>query len=387
MGMKILFTGGGSGGHIFPIIAVARELWKIYPKENLKFFYLGPKDELGSILLSLEKIEIKTIITGKIRRYFNISALFQNLSDILFKIPFGICQSFYYLFKIRPDVIFSKGGHGALPIILANWLLKISTHLHESDASPGLTNRITFKILGKVLKNIFISFPKTEYFPLDKMILVGNPIRKEILNGSKEKAKILFKLNLKKPIILILGGSQGAKRINDLFLIMLPKILLNFEIIHQCGERNFDEVLMEAQTIIPLELRKNYHLFSFLQEEELKHAYQSADLIISRAGAGIIFEIASLGKPSILIPLPESAFDHQLKNASVFAQTGATFVIEEQNLTPNFFLNRIDYLFSDPEKLENMKKEAKKFSQTEAAQIIAKKLFEEFLLKQKNGKL
>ena len=384
--MKILFTGGGSGGHIFPIIATVRELWKIYPKQDLRFFYLGPKDELGSILLSLEKIEVKTIITGKVRRYFDISSLFQNLSDILFKIPLGICQSFYYLFKIRPDIIFSKGGYGALPVILANWLLRIPTYLHESDVCPGLTNRITLKILGKALKNIFISFPKTEYFPLEKMTLVGNPIRKEILNGSKEKAKILFKLNLKKPLILILGGSQGARRINDLFLIMLSKILLNFEIIHQCGEKNFDEVLLEAKTIIPLELRKEYHPFSFLQEEELKHAYQAADLIVSRAGAGIIFEIASLGKPSILIPLSESASDHQLKNAFAFAQAGATFIIEEQNLTPNFFLNRINYLFSNPEKLENMKKEAKKFSQPEAAQIIAKKLFEELLLKQKNGK-
>ena len=384
--MKILFIGGGSGGHIFPVIAIVRELWKIYPKEDLKFFYLGPRDEFSSVLLSLEKIEIRTILAGKIRRYFNIFAFLQNLGDVLFKIPFGICQSFYHLIKIRPDIIFSKGGYGALPVILNNWLLRIPTYLHESDVCPGLTNRITSKILGKTLKNIFISFPKTEYFPLEKMILVGNPIRREILDGSKEKAKILFKINSKKPLILILGGSQGAKPINDLFLIILPKILLKFEIIHQCGERNFDEFLMETKAIIPLELRKEYHLFSFLQEEELKHAYQAADLIISRAGAGIIFEIASLAKPSILIPLPESASGHQIKNAFAFAQTGATLIIEEQNLIPNFFLNRLEYLFSNPEKLERMRAEAKKFSQPEAAQIIAKKLFKELLLKQKNGK-
>ncbi len=385
--MKILFTGGGSGGHIFPIIAIVRELWKISPKEDLNFFYLGPKDEFASVLLSLEKIEIKIIMAGKIRRYFNISTFFQNLSDILFKIPFGTFQSFYHLLKIRPDIIFSKGGYGALPIILANWLLRIPTYLHESDVCPGLVNRITPKILGRSLKNIFISFPGTEYFPLRKMTLTGNPIRKEVLEGSKQKAKILFKLNFKKPLILILGGSQGAKRINDLFLMILPKTLLNFEIIHQCGEKNFDEFLMETKIIIPLDLRKEYHPFPFLQEEELKHAYQAADLIISRAGAGIISEIALLGKPSILIPLPESASGHQLKNAFVFAQAGATFIIEEQNLTPNFFLNRLTYLFSNSEKLENMKKEARKFFPSEAAQIIAKKLFKYLLLKQKNGKL
>lgn len=366
--MKILFTGGGTGGHIFPIIAISREIRKICPEGKIEFFYIGPKDKFYfPILLSQEGIKVKKIMAGKIRRYFDLKSFFENLIDLLFKIPIGIFQAFFYIFFLAPDLIFSKGGFGSIPAILAGKLLGVSIFLHESDAVPGVANRF----LAGFSLEIFVSFPKTPYFPVDKMILVGNPIRREILEGEKEEAKTFFKLSEVKPVILILGGSQGAQTINDKILEILPEILKNFELIHQCGEKNFKEVKAEAKVMITKDLEKSYHLFPFLKEEELKMAYSVCDLILARAGSGTIFEIAALGKPSILIPLPEAAQNHQLKNAYTYAQGGAAIILEEENFTSHFFLEKLKYLFSYPAELKKMAQGAREFSRPEAARIIA----------------
>jgi UDP-N-acetylglucosamine--N-acetylmuramyl-(pentapeptide) pyrophosphoryl-undecaprenol N-acetylglucosamine transferase len=371
--MKIVFTGGGTGGHIFPIIAIVRELRKI--SKDFQFFYIGPRDEFAQTFLSHEDVKVKWIICGKFRRYFNLKSFFQNLIDF-FKIPIGILQSFFYLFFLNPDLIFSKGGYGSLPVVISGWILGIPIFLHESDIVPGLVNRF----LAKFALEIFVSFPRTLYFPQDKMVVVGNPIRLELLKGNKKEAIEYFKITGEKPVILILGGSQGAQRINDKILTILNELLENFELIHQTGVKNFKEVEMETEAIMKKELKKYYHPFPFLKEEELKRAYAICDLIVARAGSGTIFEIAALGKPSILIPLPESAQDHQLKNAYSFFENKATIVIEEKNFTPGFFLERLKYLFSHPEELEKMAKAAKDFSRPLAAKVIAHYIFE-FLTK------
>jgi len=365
--MKILFAGGGTGGHILPIIGIARELRRICPQKDLQFIYIGPKDDFGSILLSQEGIKVKTVLAGKIRRYLDWKTALQNLADILFKIPLGTLQSFFYIFFLAPDLIFSKGGFGSIPGVVSSWLLRVPIFLHESDIIPGLANRF----ISRFALEIFVSFPKTEYFPPKKMIQVGNPIRREILEGKREEAQRFFKLSGGKPVILILGGSQGAQRINDKILEVLPDLLRNFDILHQCGEKNFREVKAEAKVIMPEGLEKNYLLFPFLKEEELKQAYAACDLIVSRAGSGSIFEIAALEKPSILIPLPEAAQNHQVRNSYAYAEKGAAIVMEEANFTSRFFLERLKYLFSRPEELEKMQKAAKEFAKPQAAKIIA----------------
>jgi len=366
--MKILFTGGGTGGHTFPLIAIIREIRKLYSGEGLEFFYIGPKEEFGSILLSQEDVRIKTISAGKIRRYFS----FQNIIDILFKIPWSVVQSFYYLIKIDPHLIFSKGGPGSLSVTLAAKILRIPIFLHESDIVPGLSNRVTSKWAEKV----FISFPKTEYFDLSKTILVGNPIRSEILDGSKERAKELFNLTLEKPVFLFMGGSQGAEFINNFVLEILNKLLESFEIIHICGIPNLKETQGEAQVVINKDLEKYYHLYPFLDEEKLKHAYRAADLAICRSGAGSIFEIAAVGLPSILVPLPSAAANHQAKNAYSYAETGAAVIMEEDNLRPNFFLEKIQHIFASADNLKKMKEEALRFSKPLAAKTIARNILE-----------
>ncbi|MFH1462425.1 MAG: UDP-N-acetylglucosamine--N-acetylmuramyl-(pentapeptide) pyrophosphoryl-undecaprenol N-acetylglucosamine transferase [bacterium] len=371
--MKILFTGGGSGGHIVPIIAIVREIRKIYSKEDLQFFFIGPKDEFSSILLSQEGIKVKQVLAGKIRRFSGWKTIFQNLADIFFKIPLGIVQSFFQIFFISPDLIFSKGGFGSIPGVISGKLLFTPIFLHESDVTPGLANRF----IARFVFEVFVSFPKTEYFPSEKMILSGNPIRKEILDSSKEEAKYFFKLNSEKPVVLILGGSQGSQRINDEILEILPNLLENFEIILQSGEKNFPQVKAEVEAVINnKDLEKSFHLFPFFKEHELRLAFGASDLIVSRAGSGSIFEIAAAGKPSILIPLPESAQNHQVKNAYAFAENQACLVMEESNFTSHFFLEKLKYLFLHPQELKNMSEKAKEFSKPQAAKIIANYLVE-----------
>jgi len=376
--MKILFTGGGTGGHVLPIIAIVREIRRLPLKNRFKFFYFGPKDEFAKILLNQEDIKIKHTLAGKVRRYLSWKSIFQNIFDVLFKIPIGFLQAFSYIFVLAPDVIFSKGGFGSIPTVLAGRMLGVPIFLHESDVTPGMANRI----LGKFSLQVFTSFPKTPYFSPEKIILVGNPIRREILQSSRKEGINFFKITQEKPVILILGGSQGAQIINDRILEILPTILKEFELIHHCGENNFNQVKAEAKVMISKDLEKYYHPFPFLKEEELKKAYAICDFVVSRAGAGSIFEVAALGKPSLLIPLAKAAQNHQLENAYSYAKKGAALILEEANFTPHFFLEKLKYLLSNQKKLEKMKEAAKEFSKPLAARIIAGYMVEYLTQKQ-----
>jgi UDP-N-acetylglucosamine--N-acetylmuramyl-(pentapeptide) pyrophosphoryl-undecaprenol N-acetylglucosamine transferase len=370
--MKVVFAGGGTGGHVFPIVAIAREMKKRIPP-NAELVYIGPKDDYSKDTLSQEGIKTHFILSGKLRRYFSIPDFFSSLVDIFFKVPAGIVQALSLIFFIAPDLIFSKGGYGSIPVVIAGWLLGVPVFLHESDIVPGLAN----KLLSKFSSEIFVSFPvkETEYFPLKKMIQVGNPIRKELLEGSSEKAKELFKLKKEKPVILVLGGSQGSQRINELMMEILPELLGKFEIIHQTGAKDFPKIQKEAVAFIPEALRENYHPLAFLSEEELKHAYSIADCVISRAGSGTIFELAALKKPSVLIPLPESAQNHQVKNAYAYSRYNACLVLEEGNLSPHFFLEKLNNLFLY-NYLQEMKLGAEKFAKPNASDVIARYLLE-----------
>ena len=366
--MKILFAGGGTWGHLFPIIAVARELQRLHTQDDLELFYLGPKDENAKLILKQEGIKASYILAGKLRRYFS----FQNILDALFNIPISFLQSFYLLLINRPHIIFSKGGTGSLPVTFAARLLIIPVFLHESDIVPGLSNRIT----SKWAKKVFVSFEKTEYFDLSKVIVTGTPIKKELLEGEKASAKELFNLTSEKPVLLFLGGSQGAESINNFVMILLADLLKEYEVIHVCGKRNYNQLVVALPAFLEKEWEPYYHLYASLTEIELKHAYAATDLIISRAGSASIFEIAGAGKPCVLIPLPSSAGDHQSKNAYEYAKNGAAIIIEQENLIPNFFIGKINYIVSSPTVKEEMRQAALNFAKPLAAKQIAREILQ-----------
>ena len=363
---RILFTGGGTGGHIFPIIAIAEEMRK--KDSNVKLEYIGPADFTSKTFLPQAKIKAFYITSGKLRRYFSFNSLLSNIVDLFILIPFGIFQAFIIMFFTAPDVIISKGGFGSIPVIVAGFILRIPIFMHESDVVPGLANKIGSKLSEKV----FVSFPvsEMEYFPRKKMIESGNPVRRNLSQGVREEGQKLFNLTNEKPVVLFLGGSQGSERINDVVLDLLIDILKDFEVIHQTGMSGFKRIKNESLAMITEEARKYYHPYFFLDEREMALAYAASDCIIARAGAGTIFEIAAAKKPSILIPLPESAQDHQTRNAYSYAKNGACLVLEEGNFTHNFFLEKLKELFKEDK--ETMTKSAEMFSKPYAAVIISR---------------
>jgi len=369
--MRILFTGGGSGGHIYPIIAVARALREMSIKEgaSLELMFVGSGD-FDTSILAKEGIAVYHISAGKIRRYASLLLPWDIMKTML-----GIVYAFFLLWWIMPDVIFAKGSYGSFAIALVGRVYLVPLFVHESDSRPGLVNRI----LGTIATRVGVAFPEAlSSFSAKKTALVGNPVRTALTKGTREEAQSIFHLQGGKPVVLILGGSQGSTRINALIAETLHELLIRYEIIHQCGEKNTDLFAKELNEVYELDAAHlpSYHLKGFLTEREEAAAFAVADFIISRAGAGSIHEIALAEKPSLLIPLPESSSGHQQANAFYYARLGGATVIEEENLTPHILLNEIANTLASPEKRAQMSKAAKEFVKPEAAATIAKELVE-----------
>lgn len=366
--MKILFTGGGSGGHFYPIIAVAEKLNKILERENVvsvQLYYMST-EPYNEGLLADNRIKFKQVTAGKMRAYFSI----QNFLD-LFKTAWGVFKAFFQLFALYPDVIFGKGGFPSFPVLFAARLFRIPVVIHESDSVPGRVNTWA----GKFAQKIAISYPEaTQYFPTERTALTGNPIREELLRPSGKDAFKELGLDPDIPVILVLGGSQGARNINSQMETLAPRLVEKYQIIHQAGEANFTEVQATVTGLLggnPNASR--YHIYGYLDNQTMKLAAESATIIVSRAGSAI-FEIAAWGVPAILIPIANHIGDHQRKNAFSYARAGGAVVIEEANLGPNILMSEIDHLMEDPKKRAAMKDSALAFARTDAGELIAEQL-------------
>jgi UDP-N-acetylglucosamine--N-acetylmuramyl-(pentapeptide) pyrophosphoryl-undecaprenol N-acetylglucosamine transferase len=367
--MKILLTGGGSGGHFYPLIAVAEALNKIAKNENLlsaQLYFMSDSAYDAEALVE-NNITFIQISAGKIRRY--ASPL--NFIDF-FKTGFGVIGALKKVFNLYPDVIFSKGAYASFPVLFAAKLLRIPVVIHESDSVPGKTNLWA----SKFAKKIAISYPDTiNYFPnQDKVAFTGNPLRKAVVNINRSGAHDYLGLDRNLPTILIIGGSLGAKIINERVLDALPKLVEKYQILHQTGKNNVVEVSQTAEVVLGNNPYKGrYRVFDYLNEINITMTAGAANLIISRAGS-TIFEIASWGIPSIVIPITESNGDHQKKNAYSYARSGAASVIEEANLTTNVLIGEIDRILQDKNIIERMSKAAKNFTHPDAADKIAREI-------------
>jgi len=366
--MKILFTGGGTGGHFYPIIAIAEALLDIADKTKLvdmNLYYAAPTPYDATTLFK-HNITYKMVPGGKLRKY----ASFSNITDTI-KTAIGIIKAFIDLFFLYPDVVVGKGGYGSFPVLLAARFFRIPIIIHESDSIPGKVNRWA----GKFASRIAISYPEAaKYFPKEKVALTGNPIRKEILESAPEGAKKYLDLEDEVPVILVLGGSQGAQNINNVIVDALPELVEKYQILHQTGDSHIKDILNRSGIILEKKTKKGrYHPFNYFNDSALRIAAGATDLIISRAGS-TIFEIAAWGIPSIIIPLSETVAHDQKENAFTYARSGAAHVVEDENLTQNVLLNEIEKLLTDIKKLEVMGKAAKRFSRPDAAEIIAKEV-------------
>lgn len=326
---KIILTGGGTAGHVTPNIALLPRL----REAGFEITYIGSYHGIEKQLLKEQKIPYYGISSGKLRRYFDI----KNFSDPL-KVIKGLAQSIRLMRKIKPDLVFSKGGFVSVPVILAARFCHIPSIIHESDLTPGLANKLAIPNAAKVCCN----FPETlKYLPEDKAVLTGSPIRSELLSGNKENARKNCNFTNEKPILFIVGGSSGSKFINDTIRGLLPELLKTYQIIHMCGKGNIEESLNRTA---------GYKQYEYIGAE-LSDIFALADLVISRAGANSICELLALQKPNILIPLSANASrGDQILNAQSFEKQGFSVVIEEEVITPDKLLNMIHETYKNRER-------------------------------------
>lgn len=324
---KIVMTGGGTAGHVTPNIALMPAL----KEAGYEIEYIGSISGIEKGLIEDQGIPYHGIASGKLRRYFDL----KNFSDP-FRVIKGYFQARSLIRKIKPDVVFSKGGFVSVPVVLAAKHRGVPAIIHESDITPGLANKIAIKGAKKVCCN----FPETmKYLPSDKAVLTGSPIRRELFSGDPEKASALCKFSDKsKPVLLIIGGSLGSVKVNEAVRAVLPELLNQFNIIHLCGNGNLDSSLTD---------KKGYAQFEYANEE-LTDMFALADMAISRAGANSICELLALHKPNILIPLSAAASrGDQVLNANSFKKQGFSFVIEEEVLTDQSLLAAVKEVYDN----------------------------------------
>lgn len=329
MKKRIVMTGGGTAGHVTPNIALIPEL----QAKGYEIHYIGSYHGIESQLIGDLGIPYYGIASGKLRRYIDP----KNLSDP-FKVIKGLGQARHLLGKLKPDVVFSKGGFVAVPVVLAAKSRGIPCVIHESDMTPGLANKICIPCAHRVCTN----FPETmKHLPAAKAVLTGSPIRQELFQGSKEKGLAFCGFHDKKPVVLIIGGSLGAVAVNEAVRQILPQLLEKFQVIHLCGKGKLDSSLQNT---------KGYVQYEYIKEE-LSDLMAAADIMISRAGANAICEILALRKPNILIPLSaEASRGDQILNAASFEKSGYSIVIQENEITNEKLWTAVQNAYQDREK-------------------------------------
>ncbi|HEX3036872.1 MAG TPA: undecaprenyldiphospho-muramoylpentapeptide beta-N-acetylglucosaminyltransferase [Thermodesulfobacteriota bacterium] len=350
--MRIIIAGGGTGGHIFPAISVAEEIIGRNP-EN-KVLFVGTRKGMEGKVLSKTNYPLEYINSGGIAG----KNIIQSLRGVALALS-GFWGSLEIIRKFNPDAVIGVGGYASGPVILAAWMLRIPTAVCEQNVVPGITN----KILGNFVKRVFASFNESvKFFPKDKTMAVGNPIRSSILaDGGSNSTRNGF-------TILVFGGSQGAHKLN----LTVPKAFgilgrQDVFLIHQTGDKDLDQV------------RKTYEWYGIQAEvlpfiENIGNAYKNADLVIGRAGAGTIAEITAIGKPSILVPYPFSAYNHQMENAKVLEKSGAAVVIEDKNMIPESLAETLSRLLRK-DTLQEMGERAKSLGKPDAAKRIVDEIY------------
>jgi len=323
---RIILTGGGTAGHVTPNIALLPEL----KNHNYDVHYIGSYDGIEKKLIEEFNIPYHGISSGKLRRYLDL----KNFSDP-FKVMKGYRQSVKLMKKLKPDVVFSKGGFVSVPVVLAAKRCKVPSIIHESDMTPGLANKICIPCATKICAN----FPETvKALPADKTVLTGTPIRKELFSGNKLAGLEFCGFTVNKPVILVIGGSLGSVVVNEAVRSILPQLLKKYQVIHLCGKGKVEESLKGTPGYVQFEYIK----------KELSDLMDAADIVISRAGANAICEILALRKPNILIPLSAAASrGDQILNAGSFEKQGFSYVIKEEELNGKLLEDAVETVYQN----------------------------------------
>lgn len=348
--IKLMLTGGGTGGSVTPLLAVAQKFKNQFPKTE--FIWLGTIDGPEADLVKKERIEFRAVYSGKWRRYFSI----KNILDI-FLIIIGFFESLVIIFHEKPDIILSAGSFVSVPVVWAGWILGVPSLIHQQDVVPGLAN----KLMAPFSRRVTLTFEESEKsFNKKKIIVVGNPCREEILYGNKENGRQFFNLEEYLPTVLIIGGGTGALVINNLVKESLDELTKFCQIIHLTGKGKGTEI----------KDNNRYHVYEFLTKE-MADTFATADLVITRAGMGVLTELSYLAKPTIIIPMPDS---HQEANAEVFKKNEAAVILNQDKLISKKFVLEIKSLLQDGDKLEVLGKNIKEIIPKDAAEKIVEEI-------------
>ena len=323
MAKRIVFTGGGSAGHVTPNMALFPQLLS----EGYEIHYIGTADGIEKKLMAdKDFITYHEISAGKLRRYFSLKTL-----ETPFKVLKGVAESRAIIKELKPDVVFSKGGYVSVPVVVAASECKVPVVTHESDYTPGLANKINSRYTDKIC----VTFEDTLKFTGKKGIHTGTPIRPELYKGTKEKGLEFLGFTGEKPVLMIMGGSLGAAAINQAVREALDKLERTFDIVHLCGAGKVEEGLNSP----------SYKQYEFISAE-LSDVFAATDIVISRAGANAVFELLALCKPMLLIPLPLSASrGDQIQNAGYFSRKGYAMVLEQERLNAKSLLDSVNDLY------------------------------------------
>ncbi|HEU4964193.1 MAG TPA: undecaprenyldiphospho-muramoylpentapeptide beta-N-acetylglucosaminyltransferase [Bacilli bacterium] len=317
---KIVFTGGGSAGHVTPNLAIIPKL----QERGWDVEYIGSLNGIEKQIIEDFGIPYHGIASGKLRRYFDL----KNFKDP-FRVLQGLFQAYAVLRRIKPQIVFSKGGFVSVPVIVAAWLNKIPVIIHESDMTMGLANKLSAPFAGKVC----VTFPEAkQHFAADKAVHTGSPIREAVLQGDARQGRALLGFDTSKPVLLVMGGSLGSEKINKAIIGNLQALTEQFQIVHICGKGNIDKGLTDV---------KGYRQFEYISGE-LPDVFATVDLFVSRAGSNAIFEFLALRKPNVLIPLSRQASrGDQILNARSFEKMGYSRVLMEEELNKETLISAI----------------------------------------------
>ena len=368
--MRILLTGGGTGGHFYPLIAVAEELYKIADQQKIvdcKLYFMSDAPYDKAMLFD-HGIDFIPVSAGKLRLYSS----HKNIGDII-KTAFGCIEATLKLFFLYPDVIFAKGGYASFPALFAARILRIPVVIHDSDTVPGRVNIWAASFARRIALSYTSALPVFEKYK-NKTAVVGQPIRASIIKKATSGMFEYFNLDKDIPTVLILGGSQGAQVINNIVLDALPMLLPFCQIIHQTGQANVHDVSERISIILKdSKYKTRYTFFAHLNDAAMYNAAGCAAVVVTRAGS-TLFEVANWGVPAIVVPIPQSISRDQHTNAFDYARTGAALVIEENNFTASVLESTLQTLISDTSKRAQMGKAATAVAYPNAAHVIATEL-------------
>lgn len=376
--MRIVLTGGGTGGHLIPFEPIIEALRSnhAYNKAQLpariepgvcELFFVGPSDDKTKEFFAKYDIHVIPVISGKMRRY----ASFLNIIDLFFRVPVGIIMALIRMWFLMPDAVLSKGGYGSVPVILAAVFYRIPIVVHESDVTMGMTNKTISRFAQVIALTHEVTRNELRKNDQLKTFTTGLPVRRELTLVEPREAKKAFAIADSEPVLLVMGGSQGAEQINTVVLESLQSLIADMSIIHLTGEKNFEKIKTVSTEVLASSPRKNaYAVFPYLTDK-MSYALSAADVVVSRAGATSLAELAYARKPSLIIPLATAANNHQQKNAELYERYGAVRVLESNNVTRSLFEHAIRAIIFSPDIKAGLSQAIAKMDRPQAAQDIA----------------